>query len=84
MVSRMASIVLESLPNVQRLSSRVVRVLGQNPGVMTLQGTNTYLVGTGKRFVPLITIILAVGIELVYVRRTLRPYSITGIWLGSI
>jgi glyoxylase-like metal-dependent hydrolase (beta-lactamase superfamily II) len=37
------------LPDVDRWSDRVVVALGQNPGIFTGPGTNTYLIGTGSR-----------------------------------
>uniref|UniRef100_A0A8H7KAC7 Metallo-beta-lactamase domain-containing protein n=1 Tax=Bionectria ochroleuca TaxID=29856 RepID=A0A8H7KAC7_BIOOC len=67
---------LPKLRDVEQLSPRVIRVLGQNPGKFSLQGTNTYIVGTGSA-----RLIIDTGqgykewIELI--KNTLERYSIT-------
>lgn len=38
-----------SLPDIERWSRRVVAVRGLNPGPLTGPGTNTYLIGNGRR-----------------------------------
>lgn len=46
-IKRMAA-QLVALPEVEKLSPACLRILGGNPGKFSLQGTNTYIVGTGK------------------------------------
>lgn len=40
---------LVHIPEVERISPICIRVLGGNPGKFQLQGTNTYILGTGRQ-----------------------------------
>ncbi|KAH9056675.1 Metallo-hydrolase/oxidoreductase [Lactarius vividus] len=42
---------LAALKPITRISDKVVRILGQNPGKFTLQGTNTYIVGASNPYI---------------------------------
>ena len=48
-VAEMANPGLSIIPKVSKLTPRVLRILGSNPSPLTLQGTNTYVVGKGKQ-----------------------------------
>ena len=47
----MASPNLTAISKVVKLSPNIISILGCNPGKMTLRGTNTYIIGNGKRYV---------------------------------
>ncbi|KAK5976855.1 Beta-lactamase protein 2 [Trichostrongylus colubriformis] len=42
---------LSPIDDVTKIGPNVIRILGQNPGPFTLQGTNTYLVGSNNKMI---------------------------------
>ena len=50
----MASPNLTAIAKVAKLSPNIISILGCNPGKMTLRGTNTYIIGNGKRYISML------------------------------
>jgi endoribonuclease LACTB2 len=71
---------LVELAKVAVLSPRVTRILGCNPGKFTLQGTNTYLIGTGPK-----RILLDTGDGRPEYKKLLNQYlKVTGIEISVV
>lgn len=68
------------IPKISVLTPLVTRILGCNPGKFTLQGTNTYLIGSGKR-----RILLDTGDgNQEYTQLLIRNLNDTGIEISTI
>lgn len=72
---------MATIAPITKISPRLIRILGCNPGPMTLQGTNTYIIGTGKR-----RILLDAGDENVpeYIRHLKKVISDERILINDI
>ncbi|KAF2136057.1 uncharacterized protein K452DRAFT_238155 [Aplosporella prunicola CBS 121167] len=71
---------LPALPDVEDVTERVIRIMGGNPGSMQLQGTNTYLVGTG-----LTRILIDTGEGLpVWIARVIQLLSSRGLSISHV
>jgi hypothetical protein len=80
-LTRFASEALPAQPDIEQLSDKVICVLAQNPGSFTLNGTNTYLVGTGKKRLLIDTGEGGVPLQnyLPVLRRAMSQYGIEGL-----